>query len=54
MQVQSGELEPRAAERLLVAVLNQAALDVLEDGEQARNAEHWLLSKDFALQNLFH
>ena len=44
-----------AAERLIVAVVNKAILDVLEHGEEAGDAESWLLSKDFdALQNLFH
>jgi hypothetical protein len=55
MQAQSSELQEKAAERLFVAVVNQAILDVLEDGEEAKDAESWLLSKDFdALQILFH
>jgi len=55
MQGQSSEFQPRAAERLFVAVVNQAILDVLEHGEAAEDAESWLLSKDFdALQSLFH
>jgi hypothetical protein len=55
MQGQSGELQTRAAERLFVAVVNQAISDVLEHGEEAEDAERWLLSKDFdALQSLFH
>jgi len=55
MQGQSSEFQPRAAERLFVAVVNQAILDLLEDGEDAEDAERWLLSKDFdVLQNLFH
>jgi hypothetical protein len=55
MQEQSSEFQARAAERLFVAVVNQAILDVLEHGEEAEDAESWLLSKDFdALQNLFH
>ena len=55
MQVQANEFQPRAAERLFAAVVNQAVLDVLEDGEQAEEAEQWLLSKDFeALKRLFH
>ena len=55
MQGQSSGSQARAAERLLVAVVNQAILDVLEHGEEAQDAERWLLSKDFdASQNLFH
>ena len=55
MQGQSSDSQPRPAERLFVAVVNQAILDALEHGEDAQDAERWLLSKDFdALQNLFH
>jgi len=55
MQGQSSEFQPKAAESLFVAVVNQAILDVLEHGEEAQDAERWLLSKDFdALQTLFH
>jgi hypothetical protein len=55
MQGHSSEVEPRVAERLFVAVVNQAILDVLENGEEAKEAERWLLSKGFdALQRLFH
>jgi len=55
MQEQSSEFQTRAAERLFAAVVNQAILDVLEHGDEAEDAERWLLSKDFdALQNLFH
>ena len=55
MQEQSSEFQTRAAERLFVAVVNQAILDILEHGEEAEDAERWLLSKDFdALQSLFH
>ena len=55
MQGQSNELQGIAAERLFVAVVNQAISDLLEDGEEAEDAERWLLSKDFdALQSLFH
>jgi hypothetical protein len=40
---------------LFVAVVNQAILDVLEHGEEAEEAERWLLSKNFGvLQSLFH
>ena len=55
MQGQSSDSQAGAAERLFVAVVNQAILDVLERGEDAKDAERWLLSKDFgALQSLFH
>ena len=55
MQVQSSDIQARAAERLFVAVVSQAILDILEHGEEAKDAESWLLSKDFdALQSLFH
>jgi len=55
MQEQCSDSQAGAAERLFVAVVNQAILDVLEHGEEAEDAERWLLSKDFdALQGLFH
>jgi hypothetical protein len=55
MQGQSSDSQASAAERLFVAVVNQAVLDVLEHGKEAEEAERWLLSKDFdALQSLFH
>ena len=55
MQGQSSDFHARAAERLFVAVVNQAILDVLEHGEEAEDAERWLLSEDFdVLQHLFH
>jgi hypothetical protein len=54
MQGQSSEFQPRAAERLFVAVVNRAILDVLGNGEEAEEAEQWLLSKDFdTLEKLF-
>ena len=49
MQAQSSEFQTRAVERLFVAVVNQAVLDVLEHGEEAEDAERWLLSKDFVM-----
>lgn len=55
MQGQSSDSKARAAERLFVAVVNQAILDVLEKGQDAEDAERWLLSGDFeALQSLLH
>ena len=43
MQSQSNEVRIR----LFVAVVNQAISDVLENGKEAKDAERWLLSKDF-------
>ena len=37
----------QAAQRLYLAVVNQAIFDVLENGEEAKEAERWLRSKDF-------
>ena len=54
MESQSNELRPQATERLFLAVVNQAISDVLENGKEAKEAERWLLSKDFdALDRLF-
>ena len=54
MQEQSKDFHTQAAERLFLAVVNQAIFDVLENGEEAREAEQWLLSKDFdRLEGLF-
>ena len=51
---QSNEVRTQATERLFLAVVNQAISDVLENGKQAKEAERWLLSKDFdALDKLF-
>ena len=50
----SSQCQRKAAERLFVAVVNQAILDVLQGGEEAQCVERWLLSKDFAaLQTFF-
>ena len=54
MPSQSNEIRAQATERLFLAVVNQAISDVLENGEEAKEAERWLLSKDFdALDRLF-
>jgi hypothetical protein len=54
MLSQSSEFCPQAKERLFLAVVNQAISDVLENGKEAKEAERWLLSKDFdALDRLF-
>ena len=47
MQSQSNEFRPQATERLFLAVVNQAITDVLENVKEAKEAERWLLSKDF-------
>ena len=54
MQSQFNEFRPQATERLFLAVVNQAISDVLENGKEAKEAERWLLSKDFdTLDRLF-
>jgi hypothetical protein len=54
MQSQAKEFQSRSAERLYLAVVNQAISDVLENGFEAKEAERWLLSKDFdTLDKLF-
>jgi hypothetical protein len=55
MRQEPSGIEQRGAERLFVAVVNQAVLDVLECGEEAEDAERWLLSNDFDdFQTLLH
>src|SRR5215469_13545769 len=45
---------PQGVGRLYLAIVNRAILDVLENGENSRAAERWLLSRDFdRLQELF-
>ena len=54
MQRQFAALHPQTAERLFVAVVNRAILDVLDNGEEAEEAQQWLLSQDFdTLEKLF-
>jgi hypothetical protein len=54
MQSQSNEFRPQVAERLFLGVVNQAISDVLDNGKEAKEAERWLLSKDFdTLDRLF-
>jgi len=54
MQSQTNEFRPRGTVRLFLAVVNQAIADVLENGKEAKEAERWLLSKDFdTLDRLF-
>jgi hypothetical protein len=47
MSHQSKAFYPQAAKRLLLAVVNQAIFDVLENNEEAKAAEQWLLSRGF-------
>ena len=47
MTRQSEEFHPQAARRMFLAVVNQAIFDVLENNEEAKAAEQWLLSRDF-------
>jgi hypothetical protein len=47
MTYQSDEFHPQAARRLFLAVVNQAISDVLENNEEAKAAEQWLLSEEF-------
>jgi hypothetical protein len=47
MLSQSNDIRIQPTKRLFLAVINQAIADVLENGKQAKEAERWLLSKDF-------
>jgi hypothetical protein len=51
MQNKSNDFHAQAMERLFLAVVNQAISDVLENGKEAKEAERWLLSKDFDALN---
>ena len=54
MQRESNDFRAQAAERVFLAVVNQAISDVLENGKDAKEAEQWLLSKEFdSLDGLF-
>ena len=54
MQWQSQEFHPQATERLFVAIVNRAILDVLDNGKEAEEAKRWLLSNDCdTLEKLF-
>jgi hypothetical protein len=51
---QTEKCYPYAIRRLCLAIVNRAILDVLENGNQSREAERWLLSRDFeSLQAAF-
>jgi hypothetical protein len=47
MASESEEFHPQAARRMFLAVVNQAIVDVLENNEEAKAAEQWLLSEEF-------
>ena len=47
MAYQTDEFHTHAAKRLFLAVVNQAISDVLENNEEAKAAEQWLLSEEF-------
>jgi hypothetical protein len=54
MRRRSEELRSQGTKRLYLAVVNQAIFDVLENGEEAKDAEQWLLSREFdRLEELF-
>jgi len=51
---QTQKFHPNGVRRLGLAIVNRAILDVLENSEESREAERWLLSKDFkSLQAAF-
>jgi len=47
MARQSEEFYPQGAKRLILAVVNQAISDVLENNGDAKAAKQWLLSREF-------
>ncbi len=47
MARQSTEFYPQGARRLILAVVNQAISDVLENNGDAKAAHQWLLSREF-------
>ena len=44
---QTAKFHLHAVRRLYIAVVNRAILDVLENGQESREAKRWLLSRDF-------
>jgi len=45
---------PYGVRRLCLAIVNRAVLDLLENGKESREAERWLLTRDFdSLQATF-
>jgi hypothetical protein len=47
MTYQTDEFHPQAARRLFLAVVNRAIFDLLENREEAKAAQQWLLSEEF-------
>jgi hypothetical protein len=47
MTHQTDEFHPHAAKRVFLAVVNQAIFDVLENNDESKAAEQWLLSEEF-------
>jgi hypothetical protein len=47
MSYQTDEFDLHTAKRLFLAVVNRAIFDVLENNEEAKAAEQWLLSEEF-------
>jgi hypothetical protein len=43
----NGKVPPHAVRRLYIAIVNRAILDVLENGQESREAKRWLLSRGF-------
>ena len=48
---QTEKFHRHAVRRLCLAIVNRAILDALENGQQSREAEQWLLSRDFEFVN---
>jgi hypothetical protein len=44
---QTEKFDPHAVRRLYLAIVNRAILDVLDNGQESREAKRWLLSIDF-------
>ena len=44
---QTEKFHLHAVRRLYLAIVNRAILDVLENGQESREAKRWLLSRDF-------
>ena len=44
---QTEKFHPHAVRRLYLAIVNRAILDVLENGQESREAKRWLLSSEF-------
>jgi len=43
----NGKVPRHAVRRLYLAIVNRAILDVLENGQESREAKRWLLSRGF-------